>query len=207
MKGLTDKQQEILDYIENFLNTKGMAPTVYEIADHFDIKSATSFAHIRALQRKGYLTRSSKARSLALTKSSSMPRHLSMALSVPVLGRISAGMPLMAEQNVEHTIQVDPKILPPSAGGDKIFALQVNGESMRDAGILDGDTIIASECNNASIGDVVVAMVNGDTTVKTLYINNNRVELRPSNPEFKTQLYAPEEVQIQGKVIALQRTF
>ena len=184
-----------------------MAPTVYEIADHFDIKSATSFAHIRALQRKGYLTRSSKARSLALTKSSSMPRHLSMALSVPVLGRISAGMPLMAEQNVEHTIQVDPKILPPSAGGDKIFALQVNGESMRDAGILDGDTIIASECNNASIGDVVVAMVNGDTTVKTLYINNNRVELRPSNPEFKTQLYAPEEVQIQGKVIALQRTF
>jgi repressor LexA len=207
MKGLTEKQQEILEFIENFINTEAMAPTVYEIADFFGIKSATSFAHIRALQRKGYLTRSSKARSLALTKSVSMPKHLSMALSVPVLGRISAGMPLLADQHVETTIQVDPKILPSWAGGDKLFALQVNGESMRDAGILDGDTIIASQVTNPSIGDIVVAVVNGDTTVKTLYIKSNQVELRPSNPDFKTQMYSPEEVQIQGKVIALQRTF
>ncbi|MCM8530138.1 MAG: transcriptional repressor LexA [Lentisphaeraceae bacterium] len=207
MKGLTDKQKEILDYIENFLNTNGMAPTVYEIADNFQIKSATSFAHIRALQRKGYLTRSSKARSLALTKTTTMPRHLSMSLSVPMLGRISAGMPLMSDQHVEKTIQIDPKILPSWAGGDKLFALQVNGESMRDAGILDGDTIIASQVSNPSIGDIVVAMVNGDTTVKTLFIKNGQVELRPSNPDFKTQIYDAAEVQVQGKVVALQRTY
>ena len=207
MKGLTAKQEKILDFIEKFMNTNGMAPTVYEIADHFSIKSATSFAHIRALQRKGYLTRSSKARSLSLTRTTTMPKHLSMTLSVPVLGRISAGMPLLADEHVENTIQFDPKLLPPSAGSSEVFALEVNGESMRDAGILDGDYIVASAQNSANIGDIVVAMVNGDTTVKYLYLNNRQVELRPANDEFKTQFYDLDEVSIQGKVIALHRTF
>ncbi|MCM8525882.1 MAG: transcriptional repressor LexA [Lentisphaeraceae bacterium] len=207
MKGLTSKQEEILQFIEDFINSKGMAPTVYEIADHFDIKSATSFAHIRALQRKGYLTRSSKARSLALTRSTTMPKHLSLTLSVPVLGRISAGMPLLAEEHIENTIQFDPKLLPPSAGSEEIFALEVNGESMREAGILDGDYIIARTAATARIGDIVVAMVNGDTTVKQLFIHQNQVELRPANSEFKTQFYGIDEVHIQGVVIALQRTF
>ena len=207
MKGLTSKQEEILQFIEEFINSKGMAPTVYEIADHFDIKSATSFAHIRALQRKGYLTRSSKARSLALTRSTTMPKHLSLTLSVPVLGRISAGMPLLAEEHVENTIQFDPKLLPPSAGSEEIFALEVNGESMREAGILDGDYIIAKTAASARIGDIVVAMVNGETTVKQLFIHQNQVELRPANSEFKTQFYGIDEVHIQGIVIALQRTF
>ncbi len=207
MKGLTEKQEELLQFIEKFINKKGMAPTVYEIADHFEIKSATSFAHIRALQRKGYLTRSSKARSLALTRTSTMPKHLSLTLSVPVLGRISAGMPLLAEENIENTIQFDPRLLPSSAGADQIFALQVNGESMRDAGILDGDYIIARASSNPKIGDIVVAMVNGETTVKSLYINKNKVELRPHNPEFKSQIYDIADVHIQGIVVALQRTF
>jgi len=207
MKGLTSKQEEILQFIEDFINTKGMSPTVYEIGDHFNIKSATSFAHIRALQRKGYLTRSSKARSIALTRSTTMPKHLSLTLSVPVLGRISAGMPLMAEEHVENTIQFDPKLLPPSAGSEEIFALEVNGESMREAGILDGDYIVARTAQTARIGDIVVAMVNGETTVKQLFIHQNQVELRPANAEFKTQFYGIDEVHIQGVVIALQRTF
>lgn len=207
MKGLTTKQSEILDFIEHFMNQNNMAPTVYEIAEHFDIKSATSFAHIRALQRKGYITRSSKARSMALTRMTSMPKHLSLTLSVPVLGRISAGMPLMAEEHIERTIQFDPKLLPGSAGGSEIFALQVNGESMRDAGILDGDYVVAQAVTNASLGDIVVAMVNGETTVKYLYIHQNKVELRPANDEFEPQFYPLEEVFIQGKVVALQRTF
>lgn len=207
MKKLTIKQEEILQFIEDFINSQCMAPTVYEIADHFNIKSATSFAHIRALQRKGYLTRSSKARSLALTRSTTMPKHLSLTLSVPVLGRISAGMPLLAEEHVENTIQFDPKLLPPSAGSEKIFALQINGQSMRDAGILDGDYIIAKTAQTASIGDIVVAMVHGETTVKYLYIHQNQVELRPDNSEFKSQFYDIDQVHIQGIVVALQRTF
>ena len=209
MKGLTEKQQEILEYIEEFMSKHGMAPTVNEIADYFGIKASSSFAHLRALQKKGYVSRSSKARSLELSHSnnSSMPGHLSLTLSIPLLGRISAGQPLMADEHVERTIQFDPNCLPRKAGNQEIFALQVNGESMRDAGILDGDTIIAQVQHNASIGDIVVASVDGDTTVKYLYIHENQIELRPANDDFQPQFYPLEMVSIQGVVIALQRTF
>lgn len=206
MRGLTQKQQEILDFIDTFIRREGMAPTVYEIADYFGIKSATAFAHLRALQRKGYVRRSSKARSLTLLRSDS-PRHLSLTLSVPVLGRISAGMPLLAEEQVESTIQFDPTLLPRGAGGHQIFGLRVFGESMRDLGILDGDIVIARQANTASIGDIVVALVENETTVKSLYIKDGTIELRPANTSFKSQFYPLDKVFIQGVVIALHRTY
>ncbi len=206
MKGLTEKQQEILDYIDEFNRSEGMAPTVYEIADYFSIKSATAFAHLRALQRKGYVSRSSKARSLTLLQSD-RPRHLSLTLSIPVLGRISAGMPLMAEEQIESTIQFDPKLLPRGAGGQKIFGLRVFGDSMKDLGILDNDIVIAKQAGNASIGDIVVALVDNETTVKSLYVKDSMVELRPANSSYKSQYYPMERVFIQGIVIALHRTY
>jgi len=206
MKGLTGKQQEILDFIDMFMRRESMAPTVYEIADNFSIKAATAFAHVRALQRKGYVTRSSKARSLSLVRADS-PRHLSLTLSVPVLGRISAGAPLLAEEHVEDTIQFDPTLLPRGAGGHPIFGLRVVGESMRDAGILDGDIVIARQASTASIGEVVVALVDNETTVKTLYVQNNQIELRPANKSYKSQFYSLDHVYIQGVVIALHRTY
>jgi len=206
MKGLTDRQQETLDFIEDFTAREGMAPTIYEIAERFNIKSATSFAHVRALQRKGYLTRSSKARSMTVTNTTTRPRNLSFMLSIPLLGRISAGMPLMAEENVEREIQIDPASFQGLRADGRLFALLVNGESMRDAGILDGDSIIVKQQDNANAGDIVVAMVHGDTTVKQLFFTNGKIELRPCNDEFQTQFYEPAEVYIQGKVVALQRT-
>ncbi len=207
MKGLTVKQQEILDFLDQFSRHQGMAPTVYEIADHFKIKPATAFAHLRALQRKGYVDRSSKARSLTLLKSKS-PRHMSLTLSIPVLGRISAGTPLLAEENRETTIQFDPSLLPRGTGGHQLFGLRINGESMRDLGILDGDVVIVKHVQTASIGDLVAALVEGvETTVKSLYIHDNQVELRPANPQFESQYYPPDQVQIQGVVVALHRTY
>jgi repressor LexA len=206
MKGLTLKQQEMLDFIEAFGRREGMAPTVYEIADYFGIKAATAFAHVRALQRKGYVTRSSKARSLSLVRADS-PRHLSLTLSVPVLGRISAGAPLLAEEHIEETIQFDPTLLPRGAGGHPIFGLRVTGESMRDLGILDGDIVIARQTATASIGDVVIALVDNETTVKSLYIRDGRIELRPANKSYKSQFYPLDQVFIQGVVIALHRTY
>lgn len=206
MKGLTNKQQEILDFVDGFMRREGMAPTVYEIADHFNIKSATAFAHLRALQRKGYVDRSSKARSLTLLRSDS-PRHMSLTLSVPVLGRISAGLPLLAEEHVDETIQFDPQLLPRGAGGHEIFGLRVFGDSMKDLGILDGDVVIAKRTANASIGNIVVALVENETTVKSLYIKDKMVELRPANPAFEPQFYPLDKVYIQGVVIALQRTY
>ena len=196
MKGLTDKQQEILDFISDFTRQEGMAPTIYEISSHFDIKSATAFAHVRSLQRKGYVNRSSKARSLTLLNTD-RPKHLSLSLSIPILGRISAGAPLLAEENIERKVTMDPSCLPKGVG-----------ESMRDLGILDGDIVIAKQTNEASIGDIVIALVDGgETTVKSLYITDGQWELRPANKDFKSRFYPLDKLSIQGVVVALQRTY
>jgi repressor LexA len=208
MKGLTDKQQEMLDYIEEFMRREGMAPTVYEIADEFKIRSATAFAHLRALQRKGYVNRSSKARSLSIQ---GMARPGSggagLTLEVPVIGRVAAGVPLLAEEQVEDHIKFDPSLLPRGIGGHKIFALKVFGESMRDLGILDGDTIVAKQTDQAKIGDIIVATVENETTVKSFYIKNGRAELRPANPDFKSFFCPLDKLSVQGVVIALMRTY
>lgn len=206
MKGLTSKQQEILDFIAQFARQEGMAPTIYEISEHFDIKSATAFAHVRALQRKGFVNRSSKARSLSLVNTEK-PKHFSLTLSIPVLGHISAGAPLLSEEHVECKVIIDPSLLPRGVGGHKLFGLRVQGESMRDLGILDGDLVIAKQTEEASIGDVIIAMVDGETTVKSLYLTDGKWELRPANPAFHSRFYDLEALTIQGIVIALQRTF
>ena len=207
MKGLTDKQQEILDFISEFTRQEGMAPTIYEISTHFDIKSATAFAHVRSLQRKGYVNRSSKARSLTLLNTD-RPKHFSLSLSIPILGRISAGVPLLAEENIERKVTLDPNLLPKGVGGHKLFGLMVHGESMRDLGILDGDIVIAKQTNEASIGDIVIAMVDGgETTVKSLYLTEGQWELRPANKDFKSRFYPLDKLSIQGVVVALQITY
>ena len=206
MKGLTDKQKEILDFVSEFSRREGMAPTIFEISERFKIKSATAFAHVRALQRKGFVNRSSKARSLTLSQEDK-PRHFSLTLSVPVLGRISAGAPLFSEEHIERRLQIDPKTLPSKIGGQKLFALQVQGESMRDLGILDGDLLIAKQTDEASIGDIVVAMIDGETTVKSLYLNNDQWELRPANKDYKSRFVPLDQLTIQGVIIGLQRTY
>lgn len=206
MKGLTDKQQEVLDFIDSFSRRESMAPTVYEVATHFSIKPATAFAHLRALQRKGFVDRSSKARSLMLLRSNT-PKHLSLTLSIPILGRISAGLPLLAEGNVEENVQIDPKLLPRGLGGHRLFGLRVNGQSMKDAGIQDGDLLVAKEDSAPQIGNVVVALVDGEATVKSFYIADNQVELRPANPDFKPQYYDFDKVRIQGIAVALYRRY
>jgi repressor LexA len=206
MKGLTTKQQNILDFIEEFQQRNGMSPTVYEIAEHFGIRSATAFAHLRALQQKGYIERSSKARSLTLKRSAS-PKHLSLTLSVPILGRISAGLPLLAEENIEDTLKMDPAMLPYGLGGHRLFGLRVTGESMIEAGINDGDVVIAKEDHTAEVGDIVIAIVEDEATMKYFHLGDNQVELRPANSTMNSQYYNYDQVGIQGKVVALYRTY
>lgn len=207
MKGLTDKQQAVLDYINTFTEQEGMAPTIYEISEHFLVKPATAFAHVRALQRKGYVKRSSKARSLALTRQNK-PKLFSLSLSIPILGRISAGVPTLAEENIEKHIIIDPSLISRKASGQELFGLMVQGESMRDLGILDGDTIIAQRTDRVGIGDVVVALTDdGECTVKSLFLTDGQWELRPANPDFKSKFLALDNLQVQGVVVALQRRF
>jgi len=208
VKDLTQKQKNILDYIDDFLDREGMAPTVYEIADHFGIKTSTVFAHLKALQRKEQLSRSSKARSIALkNRDHHQPAHMSFTLSIPLLGRINAGMPSDSPAMMEEEFFVAGK-LAELGRNHPLFALRVSGESMRDLGIFDGDIVIVQSDSSVKNGDVVVALVNNETTVKSYFPQAGGViELHPANKDFQIQSYPAEAVAVQGKVIALQREF
>ena len=207
MKGVTDKQKMILDFINQFGQNEGMAPTINEISSHFGVTAATAFAHVRALQRKGLLNRSSKARSISLPGMQNM-HHFSMNLSIPLLGRISAGVPGETEEHIEKFISIDPSLLSRKvAAGAKIFAVKVQGESMRDAGILDGDILIAQKTDSVKVGEVIIALLDDAVTVKYIYLTKGQWELRPANPEFKSRFVPLDDLKVQGSVIGLVRKF
>jgi len=207
MKALTEKQKDILEFIEDFMEKEVMAPTVYEIADFFKIKTSTVFAHLRALQRKNQLNRSSKARSISLMKPRRKSKHMSFVLSIPLLGRINAGLPAESLEYKEGDIFVDTAIVG-KKDADKVFALRVQGESMRDIGIYQDDIVIVKQIEEPKSGDIVVALVNDEVTVKTIYFHKGaRIELRPSNSDFTPQFYPAAQVKIQGKVVGLQREY
>ena len=198
MKGLTDKQKMILDFINEFGRSEGMAPTINEISTHFGVTAATAFAHVRALQRKGLLNRSSKARSISLPGMQNM-HHFSMNLSIPLLGRISAGVPGETEEHIERYITLDPSLLSRRIeSGAKLFAVKVHGESMRDAGILDGAV---------KAGDVVIALLDDAVTVKYIYLTKGMWELRPANPDFQSKFVELDALKVQGHVVGLVRQF
>lgn len=205
MLALTERQQRILDFLGTFHRRHGLPPTVYEVAEHFAVKPSTAFAHLRALQRKGYLKRTSKARSLTLLQAAP-PAPAPELLTVPLLGRISAGLPLLSEAQVDDTLRLDPALLPRASASRPLFALRIRGESMRDAGIRDGDLVIARAQGTAEPGEVVIALVDGESTIKYYQPSRGRIELRPANPAFASRFYAPSEVQVQGVMIALLRT-
>ncbi len=206
MKGLTARQQDVLDFIIEFSELEGMPPTIQEISEHFSVASTTAFSYVRNLQRKGYITRSSKARSLSVVNAKPA-RHFSMSLSIPLLGRISAGAPLFAEEHIERHIRMDPSMLPRGIAGNKLFALQVQGDSMQDLGIHDGDILVAKQKQQVAIGNIVIALVDGETTVKSLYLSNGQWELRPANSAYQSLFLPLEQLQVQGIVVALQRIF
>lgn len=208
MKGLTQKQKDILNFIRRFMNKEKMAPTVYEIGDHFNIKTSTVFAHIKSLQKKNFLTRSSKARSIALTDKKparGRTKDKNDNSLVPLLGRAAAGFPVDAPENLEGMVQCDQEILDQSSAN--VYALKIDGESMRDAGILHGDIVYVDHDRAPKEGEIVVALVNNETTVKSFYPHEDTVELRPANPDYPTQTYSADEVSAQGVVVGLRRLY
>ncbi len=207
MKALTEKQKSMLEYIEDFIEREGMAPTVYEIADYFSIKTSTVFAHLRALQRKSHITRTSKARSITVKGHKNKTKHMSFLLPVPLLGRINAGSPAENLEYKEGEVFINPAMIS-NKDGSNTFALKVHGQSMRDLGIYEDDIVIVEKVDNVNPGDIVVALVQEETTVKSYFpLRGGRVELRPANNDFTTQVYPDAHVQIQGKVVGLQREY
>jgi repressor LexA len=202
---LTGRQQEIWSFLVEYVDRHGYPPTVREIGEAVGLASpSTVHAHLANLERAGLLKRDpTKPRVLELTGREKPAEPAAVELAkLPLLGQIAAGGPLLAEQNVEDQIAV-----PETLRGD--FVLRVTGESMIDAGILDGDLVIVQRTPDAKNGDIVVALAGDDesadqATVKTFYREKGRVRLQPENTSLEP-IYA-EHVQILGKVVGVFRT-
>ncbi|MGB2698579.1 MAG: transcriptional repressor LexA [Candidatus Zixiibacteriota bacterium] len=205
-KKLTPRQREIFDYISQMIKKAGIPPTIREIGKKFGISSTNGVRGIlSSLVKKGYIKRKPLvSRGIELVKevkSSLIPDDSSV--SVPVLGRIAAGLPVLAVENIEGSITLDKNFFT----GERIFSLRVEGESMRNAGIFDGDYVVARHQPSADKGDIVVAIIGDEATVKKYYPENGRVRLEPANPEFRSIIVerkAPGFL-IAGKVIGLLR--
>jgi repressor LexA len=202
VKGLTERQRAVLDWVVGFVRKHRLPPTLREIGRAFRISSPGVLGHLRALERKGYLKRGKLgARSLEITALPGQSGDDSVEL--PKLGRIAAGVPLMAIENLEGTIRVDRRMV--GRGGDQHFAVRVAGDSMVDAGIFDGDTVILRKQETARDGDIVVALVDGEeATLKRFYREKRRIRLQPANSAMKP-IYS-RDVTVQGVARGVIRT-
>lgn len=194
---LTDMQREVLQAIRDFIRRQDMPPTVREIGQHFDLKSSTVFAHLKALERKGFIRRTpGKSRGIQL--SGAVPGR-----GIPLLGRVPAGPLDLAVELQGDSIEIDPDFF----GEGELFALRVKGESMIEAGILDGDTVIVAKSEEAADGQIVVALVEDEATVKRLKRWEDTVILEPANASMEPLVFQPDgpEPRILGRVVGVLR--
>jgi len=199
---LTRRQREILDYIKDSVATKGFPPSVREIGEHFGIYPRAAFDHIRALERKGFVRRgAAKSRAIEVldfTEKEAQP----YTRQVPLLGRVAAGGPILAVENIEATITVAQEW----AGSEEVFFLRVKGDSMAPF-ILEGDLVLVRSQPSADNGDVVVALLDDEATVKRFCRENRHIVLRPDNPRWEI-LRIRENTptfRVVGKVIGVYR--
>ncbi len=192
-----NSQRRILEFIKKEIELKGYPPSVREICEAVNLKStSTVHGHLEQLEKRGLIRRdSTKPRAMEV-----LDNPLSKGRSVPLVGRVTAGIPILAEENIEDYI-VQPQDLVGS--DDELFALRVRGDSMIRAGILSGDFIIVRKQNHADNGDIVVAMIEDEATVKRIYFEKDGVRLQPENPYYDP-IYS-RKVSVVGKVTALFR--
>ena len=194
---LTDIQRSVLQYVQTHLTQNHRPPTVRDVMRHFKWNSPQSARkHLLALEEKGYLEREDNtARGLKITGDNSV------GISIPILGKVAAGMPLLAEENREGTMMVDSSM---ARGGKNLFALTVRGDSMINAHILPGDKVIVQQTTHASPGEIVVALIEGEATVKTFRKTSSKVVLEPANPKYKDIVVNEnQDFRIIGKVVGV----
>jgi repressor LexA len=202
---LTARQQQILDYIDHVVRTTGYPPSIRQIGTALEISSTNGVrAHLKALEKKGYIHRSLRvSRGIAMLDRVKRIVSTSVheAVAVPILGRVTAGMPILAVENHDGHLALDPSLVK----GEHVFALRVEGDSMIDAGILDGDYVLVRQQQSASNGDIVVALLEGDeVTVKRFYREADGIRLQPENARL-APLRVPN-ASICGKVTGVIRT-
>jgi repressor LexA len=225
MIGLTDRQLEVLRFIARQIEDAGYPPTIREIGEALDIRSTNGVNdHLKALERKGFLTRDpAKSRALIPTERAreavegSAPRGnvVSFAraaarasgrlVEIPIVGRVAAGQPILAQERIEDTVQVDAFLL---GTNKKVYGLRVQGDSMIGDGILTGDYVFVKKQLHADDGDIVVAMIDEEATVKRVYFEGDRVRFQPSNPRM-APIYVRESdfrsTMILGVVVGVYR--
>ena len=200
--GLTDRQRSALEAIQGFVGERGYAPSTGDLAALLEIAPQSAHYLVKELEQKGYLRREpGTVRGLSVVRSHEVEGSPSDApVSIPTVGVVAAGRPLLAFENLIGTVDVDPRVVKRGT----CFALRVVGPSMQEAAIRDGDFVVVRRQPIAERGDVVVALFNGEATVKTLHIEEEVIELRPRNRRFKPIRVRPEdELQIVGKVVAV----
>jgi repressor LexA len=199
--GLTDRQREVLDFISDSIRKRGYPPTLREIGGHFGIRSTNGVNdHLRALEKKGFLHREDlKSRALRPLVSEDN------FVDVPVLGKVAAGQPLLAVQNYEDTVKIDRFFIGQTR---EVFALRVKGESMIEAGIFDGDYVFIRKQLQASAGEIVVAMIGDEATVKRYYPDGDTIRFEPANASMSAIVVRKRDVRsvnILGVVIGVYR--
>lgn len=201
---LTHRQRQALDFISYCLEERGYPPTLREIGEHMGIRSTNGVNdHLKALERKGYLVREElKSRALR-------PVHLSESkrLEVPILGRVAAGQPILAEENIVDRVSID-RFFIGTAASREVFGLVVQGESMIEDGIYDGDYLFVRKQSTAERGEIVVAMIEGEATVKRFYPEGDRIRFQPANATMQPIYISRDEfrsVDILGKVVGVYR--
>jgi repressor LexA len=212
MQGLTKRQEQTLDFIRSSIEDRGYPPTLREIGEHMGIRSTNGVNdHLRALERKGYLTREDmKSRALKLVEDQlavppPKPSNDEDLIEVRVLGRVAAGLPLYAEENVIDTVRVDRMLV---RGGREVFGLRVTGDSMIEAGILSGDYIFVKKQSTADRGEIVVALIGDEATVKYFYPERDYVRFQPANSQMAPILVRATDFKstmLLGKVVGVYR--
>ena len=197
---ITDKQREILEYIKEMILKNGYPPAVREICEAVHLKSTSSVhSHLESLEKNGYIRRDpTKPRTIEILDDDFALTRREL-VNVPVIGTVAAGVPILAEQNIEDYLPIPAEILP----NKEVFMLKVKGNSMIEAGIYNGDKVIVAKQPNAENGDKVVALVDDSATVKTFYKENGHFRLQPENSSMDPIIL--DQVEILGKVIGLFR--
>jgi len=204
---LTPRQKQVLQLIRRHLSADGAPPTIRELREDLALKSLRGVTvHLDALVRKGYIQRSRNARGIRLIRETSreMAPITPVPVLIPVVGRIAAGAPLLAEQHIEERLAVDPRWIP----GPGCFAVVVHGDSMINAGISDGDYVVVRPQQEADNGQIVAVLIEGEATVKKFYREKGgRIRLQPENPVLEPMFIHPKDqsVRILGKVVGLFR--
>jgi len=207
---MTARQEEILKFIYYFIDTNGFPPSYREIGNHFNINSTFGVKrHLDALIKKGYINIDSKSnRSISLTEKSAERFNTNKennSVEIPILGRVAAGYPVLSEQNIDGTLFIDSSLI---KRGNNYFGLKVRGDSMVEDGIFEGDTVIVKSQSTASNNDIVIAMIDNDTTVKRYESRSKIVRLIPANKNYEPiNVSGQNDFSILGKVIGVYRTY